>query len=353
MAANEVVNGTLTVGDFILLQAYFMQLSGPLFNMGMFFREVAQSSVDVEDLYYILQQKSAVEEAPDAKEFRFEQGLIEFRNVSFGHRRTAKGLGGGADSLKAPIDAETGEEVADTNDSEIKHLFENFNLKIEAGTTNAIVGPSGFGKTSMLHLLFRIYDPTQGQVLIDGQDVKDLKFESFRKHIVVVPQNGILFNDTIERNILYGNPQATQEDVIRVAQQCSLHESIMNMPDQYQTQVGDLGSKLSGGERQRVLIARGLLKPHAEIFLFDEATSNLDANTEHEIMSELESIMKGKTVIYCAHRLSSIVNVDKIHVVMNGRLAEQGTHKKLLSDPGSAYSHMWSNIDNSKRDENA
>jgi len=153
-------------------------------------------------------------------------------------------------------------------------------LKIDAGTTNAIVGPSGFGKTSMLHLMFRIYDPVEGTVSIDDQDVKDLTFESFRKHIVVVPQNGILFNDTIEANLRYGNPEASQEDIERVAKQCSMHESIMSMPQGYQTQVGDIGSKLSGGERQRILIARGLMKPEAEIFLFDEATSNLDANTE-------------------------------------------------------------------------
>lgn len=153
-------------------------------------------------------------------------------------------------------------------------------MKIDAGTTNAIVGPSGFGKTSMLHLMFRIYDPVEGTVSIDDQDVKDLTFESFRKHIVVVPQNGILFNDTIEANLRYGNPEASQEDIERVAKQCSMHESIMSMPQGYQTQVGDIGSKLSGGERQRILIARGLMKPEAEIFLFDEATSNLDANTE-------------------------------------------------------------------------
>eukprot|EP00806_Schmidingerella_arcuata_P002513 Macronucleus_3270.p1 GENE.Macronucleus_3270~~Macronucleus_3270.p1 ORF type:complete len:219 (+),score=72.24 Macronucleus_3270:1-657(+) len=205
----------------------------------------------------------------------------------------------------------------------------------------------------MLHLLFRIYDPNNGTVLIDGQDIKELTFESFRKHIVVVPQNGILFNDTIENNLKYGNPEATQEDLERVARQCSIHESIIGMPDGYQTQVGDLGSKLSGGERQRVLIARGLLKPHADIFLFDEATSNLDPNTEQEIMSELEDMMRGKTVIYCAHRLSSIVNVDKIHVVKNGRLAEQGTHEELMEDPASAYSYMWRNIDNSNRNKAA
>ena len=203
------------------------------------------------------------------------------------------------------------------------------------------MGPSGFGKTTMLHLIMRIFDPNNGSVLIDGQDIKDLKFESFRKYIAVVPQNGILFNDTVEFNLKYGNQDATQEDLERVAKQCCIHDRIVSMTDGYKTQVGDLGSKLSGGERQRILIARALLKKDAKIFLFDEATSNLDAHTEQSITSELDQIMKGKTVIYCAHRLSSIINADMIHVVKNGKLAEQGTHAELLNDAQSSYSHMW------------
>lgn len=179
--------------------------------------------------------------------------------------------------------------------------------------------------------------------MIDGQDISDLKFESFRKYISVVPQNGILFNDTIEFNLRYGNPDATDEEIIKVAKQCNIHDRIVTMQDGYQSQVGDLGSKLSGGERQRILIARGLLKKSAKIFMFDEATSNLDAGVEQAITKELTEIMKGKTVIYCAHRLSSIINVDKIHVVKNGELQEQGTHSELLSDSSSVYSEMWNN----------
>lgn len=251
IAASDVANGTMTAGDFILIQAYFMQLSAPLFNMGMLFREVAQSQIDVEDLFNMLQQKPAVQELPNAKPFNFEKGLIEFKNISFGHKREKSTNSNSEEDEKKDDETlvDPAEVINGNGDEDVKYLFKNLDLKIEAGTTNAIVGPSGFGKTSMLHLLFRIYDPIDGEVLIDGQNIKECTFDSFRKHIVVVPQNGILFNDTIEANLLYGNPKASQEDIERVARQCSMHETIMSMQDGYQTQVGDLGSKLSGGER--------------------------------------------------------------------------------------------------------
>ena len=232
---------------------------------------------------------------------------------------------------------------ADGDDVNIveKQLFSNFNLTIEPGTTNAIVGASGFGKTTLMNLLFRLYDPQEGRVLIDGQDVKDCTFESFRKHITIIPQNGILFNDTILYNLQYGNPEATFEEIVEIAKKCHIHDAIMDMSDGYNTQVGDLGSKLSGGERQRVLIARGLLKKDAKIFLFDEATSNLDSYTEKCITNELDEMMKGKTVIYCAHRLSSIINVDKIHVLKDGCVQETGRHNELLAKDDSIYAEMW------------
>ena len=178
---------------------------------------------------------------------------------------------------------------------------------------------------------------------MDGQDIRDLKFDSFRRYISIIPQNGILFNDTILFNLQYGNPEASMEEIVEVAKMCEIHDKVMQMPDGYDTLVGDLGGKLSGGERQRVLIARGLLKKEAQIFLFDEATSNLDSYTEKMITNELDHLMRGKTVIYCAHRLSSIINVDKIHVLKDGRVFEEGTHNELLSSPGSAYSEMWKN----------
>ena len=216
-------------------------------------------------------------------------------------------------------------------------------MRIEPGTTNAIVGQSGFGKTTLLNLLFRIYDPSEGTIRIDGQDLRELKFDSFRKYISIIPQNGILFNDTILFNLQYGNPDASMEEIIEIAKKCEIHDKVMDMPDGYDTQVGDLGGKLSGGERQRVLIARGLLKKDAKIYLFDEATSNLDSYTEKVISGELDSMMKGKTVIYCAHRLSSIINVDKIHVLQNGHICETGKHYELLDREGSVYNEMWNN----------
>ena len=222
-------------------------------------------------------------------------------------------------------------------------LLKDFSLELAPGTTNAIVGSSGFGKTTLFNLLFRIYAPEKGRITIDDQDLADLKFESFRKYISIIPQNGILFNDTILFNLQYSNPDATTDEIIEACKQCQIHDKIMKFKDGYSTAVGDLGSKLSGGERQRILIARGLLKKAAKIYLFDEATSSLDAQTEKLITNELDKMMKGKTVVYCAHRLSSIINVDKIHVLKQGRVVEQGTHADLMKRPDSEYKRMWKN----------
>ena len=277
----------------------------------------------------MLKQNPVVQEGKN--EFQFKKGEVEFQDLGFKHYMFSK---------------EESEEVMRE-----KLLFQNFNLKIEPGTTNAIVGQSGFGKTTLLNLLFRIYDPSEGKILIDGQDIKDLQYKSFRKYVSIIPQNGILFNDTILFNLQYGNPDASLKEIQEIAKKCEMHDSIMQMQDGYDTQVGDLGGKLSGGERQRILIARGLLKKDAKIFLFDEATSNLDSYTEKMITNELDHLMKGKTVIYCAHRLSSIINVDKIHVLRDGKVQETGTHYKLLSDPNSIYSEMWQNYLREKEKE--
>jgi len=240
------------------------------------------------------------------------------------------------------------EDTHDENGKIVKEphqntLFRDFSLNLEPGTTNAIVGQSGFGKTTLLNMLFRLYDPQEGNILIDGQNLKDLKFDSFRKYISIIPQNGILFNDSILFNLQYGNPEATFEEIVEVAKKCQIHEFITSLPDGYDTPVGDLGGMLSGGERQRITIARGLLKKDAKIFLLDEATSNLDSYTEMKITDELDQIMKGKTVVYCAHRLSSIINVDKIHVLKDGAVHETGTHHELIADETSVYSEMWHN----------
>lgn len=274
-------------------------------------------------------------------DFQYKEGLIEFKDLGYTHyvmdRNTADEDG---KDKKKKIEAKDGKQEPKVQE---KRLFEDFSLKIEPGTTNAIVGQSGFGKTTLLNLLFRIYDPSQGRVLLDGQDIRDLKLDTFRRYISIIPQNGILFNDTILFNLQYANPEASMEEIVEVAKMCEIHDKVLQMPDGYDSVVGDLGGKLSGGERQRILIARGLLKKEAQIFLFDEATSNLDSYTEKMITNELDTLMRGKTVIYCAHRLSSIINVDKIHVLKEGRVYEEGTHNELLSRPGSVYSEMWKN----------
>lgn len=333
LAAHQVSTGIMTPGDFVMIQALFMQLAGPLFNMGTFFREIDQSSVDIEDLFHMLQQEPFVKEKENAKQFEYKSGAISLENISFKHYIFSQNNG---DEKKKPS-SQDDVQIAE------KQLFSNFNLTIEPGTTNAIVGASGFGKTTLMNLLFRLYDPQEGRIIIDGQDVRDCTFESFRKHISIIPQNGILFNDTILYNLQYGNPEATFDEIVDIAKKCNIHDAIMEMSDGYDTQVGDLGSKLSGGERQRVLIARGLLKKDAKIFLFDEATSNLDSYTEKCITNELDQMMHGKTVIYCAHRLSSIINVDKIHVLKDGCVQETGRHYELLAKENSIYAEMWQN----------
>jgi len=197
---------------------------------------------------------------------------------------------------------------------------------VKKGTFNAIVGPSGFGKTTIFNMIYRLLDADSGSILIDGQDLKDMKLETFRDRISIVPQNGHLFNDSILFNLQYGNTSASLEEIQEVCRKCQIHDRIMAMPEGYNTHVGDLGGKLSGGEKQRILIARALLKD-ADIYLLDEATSSLDSYNEKVITEEIERALKGKTVILCAHRLSSIVNVDKIHVLGGGKVVEDGNHE--------------------------
>lgn len=192
MAANDVALGVMTAGDFVLLQAYFMQLSGPLFNMGVMFREAGQTQVDMEDMIVMLERQPKIKDLPNAVDFNFQSGSIKFENITFGHLNEKKSING-----------------ADQPTEEKKYLFKDLTLSMQPGTTNAIVGPSGFGKTTLLQLLFRMYDPEQGRVTIDGQDLRECKMESFRKLITVIPQNGVLFNDTVRFNLQYGNPDAT------------------------------------------------------------------------------------------------------------------------------------------------
>ena len=318
LAIADINAGILTPGDFVMLQALFMQIAQPLHFMGTIFRNIDESQVNVEDLFLILKMKKAITEKPDAKQYQFINGDIDFKDVKYSYVKD---------------ETKEGEEIRET-------LFKNINFRLKGGKTNAIVGPSGFGKTTIFNMIYRIMDPDNGNVTIDGQDLKDLTIDSFRDRISIVPQNGILFNDTIKFNLQYGNLEASQEDIERVWKQWNIHDRIIEMPDGYDTNVGDLGGKLSGGERQRILIARALLKDY-DILLLDEATSSLDSYNEKLIIESLEKNLKDKTVIYWAHRLSSIMNWDNIIVMGDGEVQEEGTHHQLLSDPDSKYSRMW------------
>lgn len=329
LATKDIHAGVLTPGDFVMIQALFMQIAQPLHFMGTIFRNIEESQVNVEDLFLILKMQKAVIEKPDAKDYEFKNGDIEFKDVRYSY---------------AKDETEDGKEILET-------LFKDINFTLKGGKSNAIVGPSGFGKTTLFNMIYRIMDSTSGQILLDGQDLKDLKIQSFRDRISIVPQNGILFNYTIRFNLQYGNLEASQEEIEKVCKQCNIHDRIMEMPDGYDTHVGDLGGKLSGGERQRILIARALLKDF-DILLLDEATSSLDSHNEKLIIESLEKALKGKTVVYCAHRLSSIMNCDNIIVMGDGQVQEQGTHYEMLSNPESKYTKMWNDFlrENKKMD---
>ena len=285
LACNDIAAGKLTPGDFVMIQALFMQISQPLHFMGTIFRNLDESQVKVEDLFLILKMKKAVIEKPDAKDYVHKNGDIEFRDIRYTYVKD---------------ETKEGEEIKET-------LFKKINFKLQGGKSNAIVGPSGFGKTTIFNMIYRIMDSDQGQILIDDQDIKDLKVSSFRDRISIVPQNGYLFNDTIRFNLQYGNLSASQEDIERICKECNIHNRIMEMQDGYDTHVGDLGGKLSGGEKQRILIARAILKD-SDIILLDEATSSLDSYNEKLIIDSIERNLGKQTLVYCAHRLSSIMN---------------------------------------------
>ncbi len=308
LAAFDIRNGDMTVGDFVVVNTYLLQVAIPLNILGTVYREIRQSMVDMENLFALVDEQTDVADAPDAKILRPQGGVIEFQDVSFSYEAN-------------------------------RNILKDINLAVDAGTTTAIVGPTGSGKSTISRLLLRFYDPQAGRILIDGQDLRELTQHSLREAIGVVPQDTVLFNDTIYYNIAYGNPKANEDQVLAAAKAAQLDHFIQRLPERYQTLVGERGLKLSGGEKQRVAIARALLRD-PEIFFFDEATSSLDSTTEREIQSNFAELSKGKTSLVIAHRLSTIVEADQILVLADGTITEHGTHPTLLAENG-LYAKLW------------
>ena len=308
MAGMGVQNGTLSVGDFVMVNAYMIQITMPLNFLGTVYREIRQALVDMGEMFDLLEQPAEVKDKPDAPALKVAGGDVSFRDVVFSYETE-------------------------------RSILHDLSLHVPAGQTVAVVGPSGSGKSTIGRLLFRFYDVAAGSLSIDGQDVRDVTQESLRKAIGVVPQDTVLFNDTIGYNIAYGRPEASREEMYDAARAAQIHDFVMGLPEGYDTVVGERGLKLSGGEKQRVGIARTLLK-NPPILLLDEATSALDTETERDIQEALKAMGKGRTVITIAHRLSTVVDADRIVVLEKGEVVEEGTHDDLLERDGR-YARMW------------
>ena len=307
-AALGVVEGRMTIGDLVLVNAFMIQLYIPLNFLGVIYREIKQSLIDMDRMFSLLEQHREIADAPGAVPLAVGGAEIRFEGVDFAY------------------DAR-------------RQVLRDISFVVPAGTTTAVVGATGSGKSTLARLLFRFYDAGAGRVLIDGQDVRSVTQASLRAAIGIVPQDTVLFNDTIEYNIAYGRPGASRDDVVAAARAAHIHDFIESLPDGYRTMVGERGLKLSGGEKQRVAIARTLLKQPA-ILVFDEATSALDSRTERVIQQELEGISRSRTTLVIAHRLSTVVHADQIVVMDHGRIIERGTHAELLAHRG-AYAAMW------------
>ncbi len=308
LAARGVAAAEMTVGDFVLVNAYLIQLYTPLNFLGMVYRNIKQSLTDLEQMLTLLAVKPEIEDRPRAPALIVHRGDVAFRRVDFRY------------DPRRPILSEV-------------------DFQVPPGAQVAIVGPSGAGKSTIARLLFRFYDVEAGAIEIDGQDIREVTQQSLRRAIGVVPQDTVLFNDTIYYNIAYGRPGASRAEIEEAARHAHIHDFVMGLPDGYQTMVGERGLKLSGGEKQRVAIARVILKA-PKILVFDEATSALDTRTEREIQASLAEISADRTTLVIAHRLSTIVEADEILVLDHGRIVERGHHRELLAR-GGVYAAMW------------
>ena len=309
MSALAVQRGEQTVGDFVFINAMLIQLAIPLNFIGFVYREIRQGLTDIEQMFDLLEVEQEVQDKPGAVELAVADGAISFKDVHFAY-------------------------------DPARPILKGISFDVPAGKTVAVVGPSGAGKSTLSRLLYRFYDVQEGAITIDGQDVRDVTQKSLRKVIGMVPQDTVLFNDTIAYNIRYGRPGASDEEVTAAAEAAQIGPFIRHLPEGFKAMVGERGLKLSGGEKQRVAIARTILKS-PPILILDEATSALDTRTEQEIQAALDVVSKNRTTLVIAHRLSTVISADEIIVLKDGVIAERGTHGELMQRDDGLYASMW------------
>ena len=308
LAAQGVVQGTMSLGDLVMINGYLMQLFVPLGALGFIYREIRRALSDIENMFELLERQPQIEDRPNAPELEVTQAEVVFENIHFAYHAS-------------------------------RPIIRDLSFTIAPGQKLAIVGSSGSGKSTLARLLFRFYDVDSGSIRIDGQNIAQVKQLSLRQHLGVVPQDTVLFNDTIWNNVAYGCPDADDETIWQAIEHANLKHFIDELPDKEHTLVGERGLKVSGGEKQRIAVARVLLKD-PPILIFDEATSALDSVTERSILTTLTQVASQRTTLVIAHRLSTIVDADKILVINQGGLVEQGTHEELLAAQGN-YAQLW------------